>query len=326
MKGRLYSAFFLIAMFLPLSAAAQSAESYPSRPVTLVVTVAAGSVADLLARVIAPKLSERLKQPVVVENKVGASGVIGNDFVAKAAPNGYTLMLLVNSFTMVPSLYRNLPYDPIADFAAISKVATSGYSFVVNPRVFPAKDMNEALALIKSNPDKYTYGSPGKGTAHHLAMELFKQQLGLDILHVPHKDLSGALTSLIGGHVDMMFAPTGSVLPPARTGSLRILAVTGANRSPIAPDVPTYRELGMTFLDDVDGYWGLMAPAKTPQDVLARLNREIVAVLATPDIREKLASQDVITTSSTPGELAEQIKFDLRRWAKLISDAKITSQ
>ncbi len=316
----------LLAAFWPLPALSQSPEPYPGRSVNLVVTVATGTVADIIARLIGPKLSERLKQPVVIENKVGASGVIGNDFVAKSAPNGYTLMLFVNSFVIIPSLYKNLPYDPIADFAAISRVAKSGYSFVINPRVFPAKDMNEVNALVRSSPGKYTYGSPGKGTFHNLAMELTKQQLDLDILHVPHKDLTGALTSLMGGHVHMMFAPTGSVLPPARNGALKILAVTGATRSTIAPDVPTYHELGMAFMDNVDGYWAIMAPARTPQEIITRLNRDVVAVMAMPEVREKLASQDIIATSSTPGELADQVKSDIRRWAKVIADAGIASQ
>jgi tripartite-type tricarboxylate transporter receptor subunit TctC len=315
-----------VALFSAGHVSAQGApDAWPSRPISLVVTVAPGTVADIVARTIAPKLSERLKQPVVVENKVGASGVIGADAVAKAAPNGYTLMLMVNSLTMVPSLYKSMPYDTVADFAPVSRIATSGFSFVVNLSVMPVRDLNEFLAMVRANPGKFAYASPGKGTAHHLAMELIKQRLNLDLLHVPHKDMGSALGSVMGGHVAMMFAPTASVLPQTKTGALRILAVTGSKRSPIAPNVPTYTELGYKFLDDVDGYWGIMAPAKTPPAILSRLHGELVGIMTLPDVKEKLVTQDVIAVSSTPEEFGNQVKSDLQRWAKLISDAKITT-
>ena len=316
----------MAALFFAGHVSAQSApDAWPNRPISLVVTVAPGTVADIVARTIAPKLSERLKQPVVVENKVGASGVIGADAVAKSAPNGYTLMLMVNSLTMVPSLYKSMPYDTVADFAPVSRIATSGVSFVVNLSAMPVRDLNEFLVMVRANPGKFAYASPGKGTAHHLAMELIKQRLNLDLLHVPHKDMGSALGSVMGGHVAMMFAPTGSVLPQTKTGALRILAVTGSKRSPIAPNVPTYTELGHKFLDDVDGYWGIMAPAKTPQAILSRLHGELVGIMALPDVKEKLVTQDVIAVSSTPEEFGNQVKSDLQRWAKLISDAKITT-
>ncbi|MFM9966819.1 MAG: tripartite tricarboxylate transporter substrate binding protein [Burkholderiales bacterium] len=321
-----YAMGVLLGTVMSCNVLAQGApDVWPSRQISLVVTVAPGTVADLVGRTIAPKLAERLKQPVVVENKVGASGVIGADAVAKSAPNGYTLMLMVNSLTMVPSLYKNIPYDTLGDFAPISRVATSGYSFVVNLSAMPVKDLNEFIALVKANPGKYSYSSPGKGTAHHLAMELIKQNVGLDLLHVPHKDMGSALGSVLGAHVPMMFAPTASVLPQAKAGSLRILAVTGSKRSPIAPNVPTYSELGYKFLEDVDGYWGVMAPAKTSPAIITRLNRELLGIMALQDVKEKLATQDVTAVSSTPEELGAQMKADVQRWAKLISDAKITT-
>jgi tripartite-type tricarboxylate transporter receptor subunit TctC len=325
MTARRSAISLLLSLLLPLPAMAQGGEAWPNRPINLIVTVAPGTVADIVARTIAPKLSDRLKQSVVVENKVGASGMIGADLVAKSAPNGNTLLLMVNSFTMLPSLYKKVPYDTIGDFAAISKVATSGYAFVVNASALPAKDLNDFLSLMKANPGKFTYATPGKGTAHHLAMELFKQRMGLDMLHVPHGNSGSALTNLSGGHVHMMFAPTAGVLPQARAGTLRILALTGSQRSPIAPTVPTYSELGLNFMDDVDGYWGVMAPAKTPADILARLNRELVAIMAMADVKQKLAMQDVVAVSSTSEELAAQIKSDLQRWAKVVSDARITT-
>ena len=310
---------------LTLAAPALAQEAYPSRPVTLVVTVAPGTVADIVARTIGPKLADRLKQPVVIENKVGASGTIGADFVAKAPPNGYTLMLMVNSFSMVPSLYKKLPYDTVADFTPISRVATSGYVFVVHAGALNVASMAELMAAVKVNPGKYMYGTPGNGTGHHLAMELFKQQFGLDLVHVPHKAMSGAMTSIVGGHVHMMFTPTGSVVPQIKAGQLRALAFTGAERSPIAPGVPTFREAGLGFLDDVDGYWGIMGPARTPPEIVTRLNRDVAAVMTAPDLKEKFAAQGIEPTSSTPEALGAQIRADIERWGKVIRNAGIVA-
>lgn len=318
--------FLIMAAFLWAGCcAAQNADIWPSRPVSLIVTVAPGTVADILARTLGPKLSERLKQPVVVENRLGASGMIGNDFVAKSAPNGYTLLLMVNSFTMIPSLYRKVPYDTVNDFSAVSKIATSGYAFVVNTAVFPAKDLNEFFSLVRASPGKYTYATPGKGTGHHLAMELLKQRQGIDMLHVPHANMGSALNNLTGGHAHTMFAPTASVLPQAKAGLLKILAVTGAQRSPLAPLVPTYSEFGLSFMDDVDGYWGLMAPAKTPNEIISRLNKEVLAIAATPDFKQRLTAQDVVVVTSTPEELASTVRADVARWAKVVAEAKITA-
>jgi tripartite-type tricarboxylate transporter receptor subunit TctC len=315
----------LAGMLGPQSAQAQS-ESWPARPVNLVVTVAPGTVADLVARTLGPKLSERLRQPVVVENRVGASGMLGADTVAKSAPNGYTLLLMVNSFTMLPSLYKKVPYDTVNDFASISLIAASGYAFVVNPAVMDVKDLTEFVATTKANPGKYTYGTPGKGTGHHLAMELFGQRMNLSLLHVPHSNMGAAITNIAGGHVHMMFAPTASVLPLAGKGTLRIVAMTGKQRSPIAPAVPTYSELGMGFMDDVDGYWGVMAPAKTPGEIITRLNRDIVASMTMEDVKQKLASQDVVAITSSPEQMAARIRGDVARWGKVVADAKIASE
>ena len=315
----------IAATWLARPAMAQG-EPWPARPVTLVVTVATGTVADLVARTLGPRLSERLRQPVVVENRVGASGMLGADVVAKAAPNGYTLLLMVNSFTMLPSLYSKVPYDTVNDFTSISLIAASGYAFVVNPAALDAKDLGEFVAAVKANPGKYTYGTPGKGTGHHLAMELFGQRMNLSLLHVPHSNMGAAITNIAGGHVHTMFAPTASVLPLAKKGTLRILAMTGAQRSPIAPSVPTYSELGMGFMDDVDGYWGVMAPAKTPAEIINRLNRDIIASMTADEVKQKLAGQDVVVITSTPEQMATRIRGDVGRWAKVVSDAKIVSE
>jgi tripartite-type tricarboxylate transporter receptor subunit TctC len=279
----------------------------------------------VLARLIGPRLAESMKQPFVVENKVGASGVIGADFVAKAAPNGYTLLVVPNSYTISPALYKNMPFDPVADLAGVSRLATTGYSFTVNPKTLPAKDVKEFIALVKANPGKYTYATPGKGTAFHLAMEVMKKELGIDMLHVPHKDLGSTLASMVSGATDATFATSVLVQGQAKTGALRILAVTGTKRSPIVPDVPTFHEAGINFLDDVDGYYGVLAPAKTPAAILGRLSKEIAAALALPDIAQKLTAADLSAAPSTPEQFSAQLRADIRRWGQVVKDANITA-
>jgi tripartite-type tricarboxylate transporter receptor subunit TctC len=309
---------------LPAAAAlAQTAASYPSRAITLVVPYTPGSGIDILARVIAPELNRKWGEPVVVDNKPGASGIVGADAVAKAAPNGYTLMVTVNSFTMAPPLYRNMPYDPIADFTPIAKIALARYAFAVNPAVLAVSDFPEFVAAVKAKPGALNYGSPGNGTAFHLAMELMKQHLGLQITHVPYKGLSGAMTDLLGGRVQMMFATVHALLPSQKAGKLKFLAMTGPGRSPFAPDVPTFRERGFDFMDDIDGWYAVMGPAKLPRDIVAKLNAELRAIMFSADVREQLTAQGLLPVASTPEELAALIKADLPRWAKVVAEAKI---
>ncbi len=316
----------LIAAFLfALGATAAQAQTFPNRPVTLVVPFSPGTGIDILARVIAPKLSGKWGQAVVVENKPGASGNIGTDFVAKSAPDGYTLMVTVNTFTITPSLLKNTPYDVLEDFTPISKIATATYCFDVNPKVFPASNMQEAIALIRQLPGKYFFASPGNGTPHHIGMELIKLRLGLQATHVPYKGFAGAMQDLVGGQVQMMFTLVHSSIPQARAGRIRILGVTGAKRSPQFPDLPTFREQGIDFMDDVDAWYAVIGPAKLSPELLARLNADVNAVMALPDVKDGLLKQGLIPTTSTPGELAALIKSDVPRWAKVIEDAKITA-
>jgi len=310
---------------LPAAAAlAQTAAPYPSRAITLVVPYTPGSGIDILARVIAPELNRRWGEPVVVDNKPGASGIIGADAVAKAAPNGYTLMVTVNSFTMAPPLYRNMPYDPVADFTPIAKIALASYTFAVNPAVLPVRDFSEFVAAVKAKPGAFNYGSPGNGTAFHLAMELMKQHLGLQIVHVPYKGLSGAMTDLLSGRVHMMFATVHALLPSRKAGKLRFLAVTGPVRSPFAPDAPTFRERGFDFMD-IDAWYAVMGPARLPRDIVAKLNAELGAIMIMADVREQLTNQGLVPATSTPEELATLIKADLPRWAKVVAEAKISA-
>jgi len=315
------------ALALALSALSlcAAAQSFPSRPVTLVVPFTTGTGIDILARAIGPKLSERWKQPVVVENKPGASGNIGTDFVAKAAGDGHTLMVTVNTFTITPALFKGLPYDPVKDLAPVSKIAISTYAFLVNPKVFPANTLAEAIAMIRANPGKYYFASPGNGTPHHVGMELIKLRLGLDATHVPYKGFAGAITDLLGGQVQMMFSLVHSSLPHVRAGRLRVLAVTGAARSPQFPEALTFREQGIDFMDDVDSWYAVMAPGRTPPALIARLNGDVNAVMALPDLRDTLVKQGLLPMTSTPGELAALINADLARWSKVVADAKITA-
>ena len=302
----------------------QTATGYPNRPVTLIVPFSPGTGIDILARTIGPKQSEKWGQGVVVENRPGASGNIGSDLVAKAQPNGYTLMVTVNTFTITPALFKNLPYNPVSDFVPISKIAVATYCFAVNPTVFPASNMAEAIAMIRAKPGQYNFASPGSGTPHHIGMELIKLRLGLNAVHVPYKGFAGAITDLVGGQVQMMFTLVHSSLPHVRAGRIRILAVTGATRSPQFPEAPTFREQGIDFMDDVDAWYAVMAPGKTPPDLVAKLNADVNAVMALPDVRDTLTKQGLIPTTSSPAELAALIKSDLARWGKVIADAKIT--
>ena len=313
-----------LVFFLALACTHAWGQTFPSRPVTLVVPFTTGTGIDILARAIGPKLSERWKQPVVVENKPGASGNIGTDHVAKSAPDGHTLMVTVNTYTITPALFKNLPYDPQKDLAPVSKIALATYTFAVNPNVFPASNMQEAIALIRANPGKFNFASPGNGTPHHVGMELIKLRLGLQATHVPYKGFAGAMTDLVSGQVHMMFTLIHSSLPHVRSGRIRALAVTGAQRSPQYPEAPTFREQGIDFMDDVDAWYAVMAPGKTPPDLVARLNRDVNAVMALPDLREHLEKQGMIPVTSTPAELAALVKSDLARWAKVIQEAKIT--
>ena len=315
----------LLALLLLMFSCSALGQPFPNRPITLIVPFSPGTGIDILARVIGPKLSEKWGQPVVVENKPGASGNIGTDLVAKSAPDGYTLMVTVNTFTITPSLIKNTPYDVVHDFSPISKIALATYCFAVNPTVFPAKNMSEAVALIRANPGKYFFASPGNGTPHHIGMELIKLRLGLQATHVPYKGFAGAMQDLIGGQVHMMFTLIHSSIPHARAGRIRILGVTGTKRSQQFPEAPTFREQGIDFMDDVDAWYAVIGPAKMAPELIERLNADVNAVMGLSDVRENLLKQGLIPVTSTPQELAALIKSDLARWAKVIAEAKITA-
>lgn len=311
----------LVALALPAVAAGQDA--WPSRPITIIVPFTPGTGIDVLARALAPRLSQRLGQPVIVENKAGASGNIGTESAARAAPDGHTLLMTVNTFVMNASLFKNVPYDPIKSFTPVAPAAVGALTLAVHPS-FPAKSLDEAIKLFKDNPGKYAYASPGSGTPQHLAMELFKLNTGADVLHVPYKGSAGAITDLLGGQVQAMILPVHSALSHARSGKLRMLAVAQDKRVPGAPEVPTFAEQGVRS-SNVDLWYGLLAPAGTPTSIVARLNDEINRILASPEVHEALDKQGLVATPGKPEALGELVRADLVRWADVIKRAKITT-
>lgn len=308
---------------LALPGAGQAQEAWPSKPITIVVPFTPGTGIDVLARTLGQKLSQRLGQPVIIENKAGASGNIGTEAAARAAPDGYTLLMTVNTFVMNASLYKNIPYDPVKSFVPVAPTAQGALTFAVHPSL-PARTLAEAVKLFKDNPGKYTYASPGNGTPQHLAMELLKLNTGAELLHVPYKGSAGAITDLLGGQVQAMILPVHSALAHAKAGKLRMLAVAQDKRVPSAPDVPTFAEQGVAS-SNVDLWYGMLAPAGTPAPVVARLNSEINQILAMPDVSEALDKQGMLPTPGKPEVLGALVKNDLARWADVIRRAKISA-
>lgn len=311
------------AVFAALAGNAVAQNTFPERVVTLVVPFTSGSGSDIIARIVGPRLAERWKQPVVVDNKPGASGNIGAEAVAKSKPDGYTLLMAINTLTMAPNLYKKPPFDPSTDFAPVLKMAVANFCMVANP-ILAANDLKGVIALAKAKPGQLNYASPGNGTPHHLGMELLKLQEHIDLTHVPYKGIAGATTDLVGGQVQVMFGSLHSVLPQVKGGKLKLLGITG-DRSPLAPSVPTFREQGVSFLEALDAWYGLFAPARTPPELVAKLNQDMSAVLAMPEVREQLAAQGLAVQNSTPEQLGTLVKNDLARWRKVIADAKITA-
>ena len=314
----------LIVPLCTTPAAAQ--ESFPSRAITMVVPISPGTSADLIARSLGAKLAERLKQPVVIENKVGASGMIGLDYTAKAAPNGYTLALMVNSATFLPALVKNMPFDLVSDFAPIAKVATAPLALAVHPSV-PARDFKELVALLKANPGKYTYATPGNGTIQHVSMEMLKLELGLDVLHVPHKAIADATSNLVGGHVDMTFGSAPTLVNLSASGKVRVLAMTSPMPGTAAASVPTLADLGYPSLSAITQWYGFIAPSKTPAAIVSRLNRELRQVAEAPEVRAMLIEKQGLGVAvGSPEEMGALVRGDVARWKRVVHEAKISIQ
>ena len=295
-----------------------SAQSYPQKPVRIVVGVPAGGTTDVVARLVGQKLGEQLGQQVVIDNRGGAGGNIGAELVAKAPPDGYTLFLAtIGTMSINPSLYSKMPFDTLRDFAAISQLTSMPQLLVVHPSV-PVKSVKELIAYAKSRPGQLTFASGGGGTAIHLAGELFKTMAGVEMVHVAYKGGGPAMTELIGGQVSLMFDQILTSLPHVQSGRLRGLAVTTANRSPAAPQIPTIAEAALPGYA-VTTWHGLLAPAGTPREIVNRLSGETARALQNPDIRDRFAAQGVDPVSSTPEQFSAMMKSELEKWRKVIA-------
>ena len=313
----------LAALFLAtLAGVAAAQEPWPGRPVHVVVPYTPGTGADILARVLGPKLGERWKAAVVTDNKPGATGNIGADFAAKSPPDGYTLLLTATSFTTNPAL-KPAPFDPVKDFAPIALLATGALGVYINPEV-PAKNMREFVALVKSQPSKLYYSSPGNGGPQHLAMELLKLETGMDIVHVPYKGAAGAISDLVGGHVQAMISALQTVAPHVQSGRLRMLAVMSGQRAEAFPEVPTLKEAGVDGVD-VQQWYGFFAPAKTPRPVIEQLNKALNQVLADKDIIKRIEDHGADVETSTPEQFGALVKTELVKWKGVVQRAKLTA-
>ncbi len=295
---------------------------YPERPIKIIVPFAAGAGTDAVARFAAQKLEAQLQQPVIVENRVGASGAIGTQFVANAAPDGYALLFVASPFTTVAAATPAVAnYDPVKQFTPIALIAAGPLVWIANAQA-PFASMREMIAYAQANPGKLAYGSAGAGGVNHLALELFKLKTGTDILHVPYKGIAPATTDLLGGSIALLTGTIPAVLPHLKGGKARALAVTGDKRSPLMPEVPTMKEAGANGTE-VYNYWGLVAPVGTPAAIVNRLNAEVQKVLMQRDVLERLAADGVDVMPGGPDRLAQFIANDYHGWKKLVADARL---
>lgn len=306
------------------SASLAWAQPYPAKPIRMVVPFAAGGVVDTTARLFAPKMSEGLGQPIVVDNRPGAGGNIAADSVAKSPADGYMLLITTHGHAISPGLYRKLPFDAARDFAPITQITSSYLVLVASPKV-PATSVQELVALARAKPGGLNYGSTGLGAPPHLLAELFKQSAAIDMLHVPYKGDAPMYLALVGGEVDVAFGPLGNAIQHIRSGKLRALAMTNPRRSPEIPDVPTMGEAGVPSCE-LTGWLGLFAPAGTPRAAIERLHAEMVKTLAAPEVRERLPSLGYEPVGSAPEEFATRYKADRALYARIIRDAHIPLQ
>ena len=313
------------AIALPAVSRISHAQVYPSRPVRMIVPYAPGGQTDVVARLIAQKLSERLGQQFYVENAAGAGGNIGAGRAAQAAPDGYTIFFIdAIAFVANPTLYDKVPYDPVADFDAVAIGATTMQVLAAHPSV-PAQTVQELVTQIKANPGKYNYSSAGVGTGAHLTGELFRTSLKLDLVHVPYGGGGPAIAAAVAGHTQLSFGSAAATIPQHQDGKLRALAVGGKKRLKGLPAIPTFREAGY-FDVECDAVVGILAPAKTPKDIITLLNREIAAAVAPSDVQERLTALGFETASATPEELAAFLKAEISKWAGVIRAAGIKTQ
>jgi tripartite-type tricarboxylate transporter receptor subunit TctC len=300
------------------------AQAYPTRPVRIIVPFAPSGTTDIFARLAAQKLSEQLGKQFYVENVPGASGNIGTGQAARAAPDGYTVLFAFSSHVVNPTLFDKIPYDPYKDFETVTLAVTSTAVLSVNPSV-PAKTVKELVSLIKANPGKYNFASPGAGTQAHLAGEQLRMSLGLDLVHVPYNGAGPSVASVVAGHSPIGFSTLAAAGPHIKGGTLRALAITSKMRSPIQPDIPTMTEAGYPDVEG-DSWVGVLVPARTPRDIVTLLHRELVKIIALPDMKERLSTIGFDTVGSTPEEFATRIKVEIETWGKVIRAGNIKPQ
>jgi tripartite-type tricarboxylate transporter receptor subunit TctC len=313
------SVFGCLALFV-LPAAAQK---FPAKVVKLVVPQAPAGATDVFARKIGQTLSERWGQPVIVENRAGAAGVVGTDAVAKSPPDGYTLLVTyAGSQAINPSLYPKIPFDSIKDFQTVATLAVTPFVFIAHPKL-PARDLAELVALARAKPDALTYASSGNGSVNHLLGEMLKAATGIKMLHVPYRGVAPAIADVIGGQVDTAFSSVPSVLQTVRNGNVRALAVSSAQRISIAPEIPTIAESGFAGFD-VNPWWGMLAPAGTDMAIVRKINSEIAEILRTREMIDFLATQGAEPLITSPEEFLRILQADVEKWAKVVKDAGIT--
>lgn len=311
----------LVAAVVSLSSAGALAQAYPNKPIKLIVPFAPGGFTDVVARILGQKLSVSLGQQFVIENKAGAGSTIGTDFVAKAAPDGYTLVMVSTTHVISPWIYKAMPYDPIKGFTVISKLVDSPYVLLANPKV-PAKNVQELIALAKAAPDTIHYASSGNGSSQHLMGGLFVSLTGAPLKHVPYRGSSGAANDLVAGVVETSFAGVPNALAQVPQGRLKALAVTTAKRIPQLPDVPTLQEAGVAGYE-ASVWLALLAPAGTPRDIVNKLNSEIAKVMSAPDTKKALYDAGVDPTPSTPEAMSEYMVKEMDRWGKVVKEIGI---
>ena len=317
-----FGASILLGLIVCANALAQTAENFPNRSITMVVAFPAAGTTDILARLIGQKLTEKLKQTVVVENRPGAGGNIGTAYVAKAAPDGYTIMMgTIGTQSINPSLYKKMPYDAAKDFVPITRAAMVPNLLVVNQDA-PFNTLPEMMAYEKANRGKLTYGSSGNGTTLHLSGELFNLMAGSKITHIPYKGSTPAVADLMGGQISMIFDNMPSVIQQVKSGRLKALAVTSAQRNPQLPEIPTIQEIGVAGYE-VWSWFGLLAPAATPKPIVDKLNASIVEIIKQPDVQAKIIELGAVPVPETSAEFGTFIAAETQKWAKVIKEANI---
>jgi tripartite-type tricarboxylate transporter receptor subunit TctC len=316
------AALFTLGMAVAFAA---NAQTYPSKPIRFVSPYPPGGANDILARIVGQKLGESVGQQIVIENRAGATGNIGAEVVAKAAPDGYTILMgQASNLTINVSLMSKMPYDPVRDFAPVTLVATTPNLLVVHPSL-PVRTVKDLVVLARAKPGSINYASSGSGSAGHLAAELFKRVAHIDMVHIPYKGAAPALTDVVAGQAQLYFTSPISAQPFVKAGRLRMVAVTSLKRSPSMPDIPTVAESGYPDFDVVS-WWGILTPAGVPKDIIARLHTEIVKVLALPEIKAKFADQGADVASDTPEQFAAYIKTEIAKWARLIKELGVKSE